>query len=167
MKSFLACAVVAALAMPLIADDDKWETVSSAEGKFKAEFPKKPTTIPGDKGIQIVLEAEGGKAAYMIQSSAVEISIDDKDKVKAIFDAGQSSMEKALKGTIASSKDGTFGDDKLPSRDIDMDAPSLGIYRVKLILDGKKMYQVTALGPKDFVNGKNVERFMKSFQIEK
>jgi hypothetical protein len=171
MRLLISCVFVATTAMPLMADDANWEKVSSSDGKFTAEFPAKPRTMPGGNArqIQIVLETSGGKHTYMVQSNSIEnaIPIDNQEAVKTVFDGGESGLTKALKGKIVSSKDTTFSDQKYPARDIDMEVAAFGIYRVRLVLTGQRLYQITVLGPKDFVDGKDVEKFMNSFKIEK
>jgi hypothetical protein len=87
------------------------------------------------------------------------------DAVKRIFDGGQGGLTNALKGKILKSDDGKFG--PYPIRDIEMEVPSLGIYKVRFVLSANRFYQVTAVGPEEFTSGKDVARFMKSFKITK
>jgi hypothetical protein len=154
------------------AQDAQWSRVEIKEGACSIEFPGKPTD-PGkldqnqSKGQQLILEVRGGKAVYMLQYNqfANTIPIEQADVVKRIFDGGQSGLVNALKGKISRSDDGKFGE--FPIRDIEMEVASLGIYKVRFVLTGDRFYQVTAVGPKDFTEGKDVQRFIKSFQINK
>src|SRR5262249_20708027 len=138
--------------------DEKWEKISSKIGKCEIEFPNKPKEMVAGDQTQIILEAEMGKAAYMLQFNKMpsEIDLTNADLIKKVFDGGQGGLTMALNGKIVKSEDGKFG--KFPSRDIDMEVKDLGVYRVKFILTKDQFYQVTVLGQKDFVNGKDVER---------
>ncbi len=147
--------------------DDKWAKVEPKDGNCEIQFPGKATEKVDDKNksTQVTLELMDGKAVYMLQFNDMpnKIPIDQADVVKKIFDGGQSGLTNALKGKITKSDDSKFG--KYPARDIDMEVPMLGLYRVKLVLTGDKLYQVTAAGPTDFVKGDDVKKFMESFKI--
>jgi len=163
MKSIISCAAVFAFAFAAQADNTK---VEPKEGKCEIVFPGKPTEKPGDKSLQIIMETLEGKGALMLQYNDMpnKIPTDNAEAVKKILDGGQGGLTQALKGKILKSEDGKFGDH--PSRDIDMEVPMLGVYRVKFIFTGDKFYQVTAAGPKDYVNGEEVKKFMESFKIK-
>jgi hypothetical protein len=164
---FVAIALVASAQ-----EDEKWQLINVKDGACSIEFPGKPID-PGklgeDKkgGQQLILEVLDGKAVYMLQFNLFQnpIPIDQADAVKRIFDGGQGGLTNALKGKILKSDDGKFG--PYPIRDIEMEVPSLGIYKVRFVLSANRFYQVTAVGPEEFTSGKDVARFMKSFKITK
>ncbi len=172
MKSLLSGVAFFFLTLVAVADDSAWTRIDVKEGKCRIEFPGKPLD-PGklgenkSKGQQLILEVLDGKAVYMLQHNQLESQIDIKDPelVKRIFDGGQKGLQNALKGNISRADDGKFG--AFPTREIEMEVASLGIYRVKFVLTPDRFYQVTAAGPKSFTSGKDVERFIESFEIEK
>jgi hypothetical protein len=148
------------------ADETKWMRVEPKDGNCALEFPGKPTeTVDDKKNTEVALEAMEGKAVYMLKFHDLpsKVATDQADTVKKIFDSGQTGLLQKLKGKLAKSEDGKFG--KHPSRDIDVEVPMLGLYRVKLVLTGDRLYQVIAAGPAEFVKGDNVKKYMESFKL--
>lgn len=143
------------------------EKVEDGATKFEIVFPDKAKANPGKGQKQWILERDGGKAALLMQVNSFPSAIDtgNADLAKTIMDGGQGALVNAFKGAkLLSSKEIKFG--KYPGRDVDVDAPGLGIYRVKFVLTPNNFYQITALGPKDFVDGAEVKKFMESFKMK-
>lgn len=166
MKWLLPCVSLILLAGLTRAQDNKPTKVEPKDGRCEIVFPGKPAEKGNDKSTQILLETQDGKAALMLQLNEMPnpVPIDNADEVKKRFEGGQGALVNALKGKILKSEDGKFGG--YPCRDIDMEVPMLGIYRVKFILTGPKFYQVTAAGPKDYISGDEVKKFMESFKLK-
>jgi hypothetical protein len=142
--------------------------ISPEGGNCEILFPAKPKEIASPGGAQFVLEREGGKAALMLQYNALpkEIDIGNADTVKAVLDGSREGMKKALKGGKFVLDKDVKVDGKYPAREIDMEVPGLGIYRVRLILTGPKLYQVTVAGSKEYVNGAEAKKFRGSFKLK-
>ncbi len=171
--------VVVSLALLLViglarADEAKsdWVKVAPKDGNCEVQFPAKPTEkdVEPAGSRQVLLQREGGKAALMLQITAMPKALDLKnaDLVKTVLDRSRDALQKAFEkqgGKIVSDKD-TKIKDKYPARDLDMEIPQLGLYRVRIILTGPKLYQVTMLGPKDYVDGKEATKFWDSFKLK-
>lgn len=148
------------------AQESKSTKVEPRDGKCEITFPSKPTEKAGEKSVQIIMEALDGKAALMLQFNETpnKVTVEDAESVKKIFDLGQKALENKLEGKLVKSEDGKFSGQ--PSRDIDMEVKGLGIYRVRFIVTDSRFYQVTAAGPKEYVSGDEVKKFMESFKLK-
>lgn len=145
-----------------------WVKVESASWNCEATFPEKPADSGEGGAIQYIIELDGGKGALMLKGDKLPATIDikDADTVKKIFDGGREGLVKAFPGAkLIGEKDGKLNNKSYPSRDIDVDVPQFGIYRVRIIFDGSRLYQVTVLGSKTFVDGEVAKKFMSSFKF--
>lgn len=171
MKLIGACLAVVAVGSLWAADDPKdkdWVKVAPEGGKCEILFPAKPTEKAQKDSTQVILERENGKVALMLQYNELpkQIDVGSADAVKVVLNGGRDGLKNAFKGSkIVSEKDFKFAD-KYPARDIDMEVPQLGIYRVRFILTGPKFYQVTVLGPKDYMAGAESKKFWESFKLK-
>lgn len=149
------------------ADDPKvsWHTHKDEKGNMSVEFPGEPKKIERSNTVQALLEAEDGKAVYIAAYTPLPMPVDlDGELPKQMLRDSQSSMEKSLNGKVLSSKEVKHAD-KYPARDIQVEAPGIGIYKTRVIVTENRLFQVTVLGPKDFVESANVKRFFGSFKI--
>jgi hypothetical protein len=145
-----------------------WVKVPSADWKCEASFPGKPMESSPEGGLQLVIELDGGSSALMLKGDKIPATIDlkDADTVSKIFDGGRDGLLKVFPGAkLIGEKNGKLNNKAYPSRDIDVEIPKLGIYRVRVIFDGSRLYQVTVLGPKEFVDGDVAKKFMESFKF--
>lgn len=141
--------------------------VEPRNGRCSIEFPGKPTDRSADRGTQYIQQMLDGRAGLMLQFNEATNKVDPKDPemVKKFFDKVQDAVQDALKGSkVTKSEDATF--EKNPARDLELDVPDLGLYRVKLILTPNLFYQVAVCGPKDFVNGPQAKKFVESFKLK-
>lgn len=148
------------------AEDTPWYKVVSKKGGLAAMMPGKPEIKSKEDGEQILLALDGGASGYMIHWNKldVEVDIEDKGQTKKALDAIQQALLKGMAGTkLVSAEDDTFDD--LPCREIELSVPDLGSYYSLLILDGEKLYQVTALGKEEFVEADDAEAFFASFRL--
>ena len=137
------------------------------KAKYEVEFPSKPKEMGPDGAKQYILETEGGKAAFLSQYNAFPKSIDltDEKLLAAIFENAAKGLEKAFKGSkVVADKASKFG--KFPQKDVDLEVPELGLYRTRWILTTEGFYQLTVLGPKDYVNGADATKFFKTFKLK-
>jgi hypothetical protein len=168
----LLCALVALplLAGPLAAGGEKtkWVKISPEGANCEILFPAKPKEMPGKGMTQFLLEREGGKAALLLQIQDLpkELDIGNAAAVKLALDAGRDALKTLFKGGKLLVDKDVKVNGKYPGRDVDIDIPDLGIYRVRMILTGPKLYQVTALGPKDYLNGAEAKKFRGSFKLK-
>jgi hypothetical protein len=170
----LVAIVVLGLVLPAGADDTKkdpkskdadWTKVSEA-GKFEIEFPGKPTERDSPAGKQYMLQKTGPTALYLATASPLpgKVDLTDDKAVKLIFDNAVSSTQKGLGGKVVSEKDVKVAD-KYPARDVELEAPTIGIFRARLVLTGQGFIQVVIAGPKEFVDGADAKRFRESLKV--
>jgi hypothetical protein len=69
-------------------------------------------------------------------------------------------------GKVVSTKDTTVGPDKIAAREAIIQQPK-NFLRVRSTIVGKRLYQVIAAGPKDFVTSKDADKVFDSFEITK
>lgn len=74
---------------------------------------------------------------------------------------------KGKDGILTRDKLTTFGDEKLPAREVTVEAGrnAKNSIRALLILSGNRLYQVMVTGSKDAVGKKPAEEFFKSFEL--
>lgn len=128
------------------------------------EFPGKPKESSASGKSQLVLEAMGGKAAYLLMVNVMPVKIDitNKAAIKKILDGGRDGGVKGLKGKLVSEKDITMG--KYPGRTFDIQTAT-GLYRSRVYLTEGKMFQVVVFGPKEFSDGADAKKFLESLKI--
>lgn len=172
MKACISCVVLLLCAGVSATQETKakWVEISPNLGNCKVMFPGTPKEQQ-DKtgGTQLVLEAQGGKAAFFIQVNPFpqEVAIANAEIAKKIMDGGRDGLLRGLKGSKVLSERGFSFDNKYPARDLDADSPSLGIYRTRFIITPTHFYQIVVGGPRDFVDSADAKKFMESFKITK
>ncbi len=153
----------------LSADEKKadWVTYSSADHKCEVLFPSKPKEMGDKDSAQALLETMGGKAVYLLQINKfpAAIALDNEAIVGKIMDGGRDALVKTFKAKAPTEK-ALMIDKKYPARDIDLEVPGLGIYRVRFIVTPTHFYQVTMAGPKDFVDSAESKKFLDSFKVK-
>jgi len=157
--------ILAAGVLPADEAKDEWVKVADKDKKFEAQFPAKPTSGRGNT--QYLLTRAGGKVALLVQFDDFPKTIDISDAklVKHVMDAGRDAILKKIPASkLISEKEVTFAG-KYPGRDIDIDYPMFGIYRVRFIVAPMRFYQVTILGPKDYQDSAEAKKFMDSFKL--
>jgi hypothetical protein len=161
--------VLGVLALPVWADEPKieWVTTKANKGQTEVKFPGKPVDNSKPNAEQFVLEAEGGKVAFLMMSNVLpkEADIKDKDIIAKLFDGGKDGLIKAFKNSkIIAERNVTFAG-KYPSKEVDLEIPDLGIYRTKWIATPTTFVQLVVLGPKDYVEGVTASLFFDSLKI--
>ena len=169
MKNVLSFIALMSLSLVSVAADQKNPGVVAGEGSgSEISFPAKPKEIAQGTGKQWILERENGSVALMLQFNPFPNAVDTTNAtaVDAIMDSGRSALIKALKNSELASEKKFKYDNKYPARDIDVNHPVFGIYRVRFIVTPTKFYQVTILGPKDYQNKDEAKSFMNSFKLK-
>jgi hypothetical protein len=147
---------------------DDWVKVDLPAWKCEAMFPSKCADTGQNGGMQYIVELDGGKSAIMLKGDKLPAAKDLKDTetILKIFDGSRDALIKGFEGAkLIGEKNGRLNNKSYPSRDIDVDIPQLGIYRLRLIFDGSRVYSLAALGSKTFVDGDVAKKFMESFRF--
>jgi hypothetical protein len=169
---FLSIFAFLAFAINLPADDtkkpDKGDAVKVSEaGKYEVEFPGKPNEKDTKGGKQYVLQRTDPRVVFISVASPLPKKADlgDADAVKKVFEAASSNTAKSLGGKVLSEREFKLND-KYPARDVDVDAPGIGVFRSRMVLTPGTYVQATVAGPKDVVDGAEAKRFLDSLKIK-
>jgi len=171
---FLSILVLALAGVAWAEDKPKeWQLFSPEGGKFQVTVPGKPRelqqqiTLPDGKATVYMFAVEPDpNSAYL--SSYVDLSSDPlpADRLKQALDGCQDGNAKSLKGTVQSQKEITIGKAKHPGREIVIVVPEKKqVYRARVYMVGGRLYQVVALGSKEFAESKDTDKFLGSFKL--
>ncbi|MBP3958792.1 hypothetical protein J8F10_26400 [Gemmata sp. G18] len=167
-------ALVALLAAsPLVAHAQDFKQFASADGKYKVLFPGAVKTETTD--------IQAGKDTLKLTLDSVELKgdttflvsyIDASDEV-AKKPAGPRLEKvrdgnKGEKGKVLDDKEITIavGEEKFPGRDVLIETPT-GFIRNRMVIVGKRLYQVVVQGSKEVVISPSADKFITSFEITK
>jgi hypothetical protein len=151
-----------------------WQDYKSSAGKFTVEVPSKPQeqsqeqkTNVGTIQLNRVI-AEASDSGYFIGYADFPNKIaNPADVQKGLGDSVKGSVAN-LKGVIKSEKEYMLGD--VPCRDFEASGKVQTTdvsMKGRFCLAGNRLYQVFALGAADKIAAADVDRFIKSFKIEK
>jgi hypothetical protein len=153
-------------------DPPKDPPFTSKGGKFSVNLPGKPSEKTrkikvGDRELDLhVVSVEQKDRAFVVTYLDYPKGTvgDDKDK----FLAGVVERNVGLlKGKVSAEEKITLGKDKHPGRDVKVDMPDKKqLYRARVFLVGDRVYQIVALGPEEFVKGKEVDAYFDSFKVD-
>lgn len=172
MRTSLLLAVLALIAGPLAAHDDK--KYESKAGKYMVVFPGAPMveskkTDEGELNIASVAEKGGGFLVIYTDFPADKLK---ETKPKDLLASGEKGLVDSFKARVATSKDIEFGKEKYPARQITATAfiPDEAVtvnLRLTLILANNRLYQVFVFGPKELPTSPEANKFFESFEITK
>jgi hypothetical protein len=151
-----------------------WQDYKSSAGKFTVEVPSKPQeqsqeqkTNVGTIKLNMVI-AEASDSGYFIGYADFPNKIaNPADVQKGLGDSVKGSVAN-LKGVIKSEREYMLGD--VPCRDFEASGKVQTTdvsMKGRFCLVGNRLYQVFALGAADKIAAADVDRFIKSFKIEK
>ena len=159
---------------PETASTNSWQDYKSSAGKFSVQVPSKPQeqsqeqkTNVGTIKLHMVI-AEASDSGYFVGYADFPNKIaNPADIQKGLGDSVKGSVAN-LKGVIKSEKEYMLGD--VPCRDFEatgkVKATDVSM-KGRFCLAGNRLYQVFALGAADKIAAADVDRFIKSFKIEK
>ncbi len=151
-----------------------WQDYKSSAGKFTVQVPSKPQeqsqeqkTNVGTIKLHMVI-AEASDSGYFVGYADFPNKIaNPADIQKGLGDSVKGSVAN-LKGVIKSEKEYMLGD--VPCRDFEatgkVKATDVSM-KGRFCLAGNRLYQVFALGAANKIAAADVDRFIKSFKIEK
>jgi hypothetical protein len=73
---------------------------------------------------------------------------------------------KGTDGKVVFDKEVVVGAEKHPGRDVLIEKPLYAV-RNRVVIAGPRLYQVLVQGPKDFVTGRDADRFLDAFEVTK
>ena len=160
------CIVLSSFASAQETKKSEATKIELGDSKAEVQFPDKPTKKDVKGGPQFLLETMGGKAVYLVTANSWPTKTDlaNKDFVKTVFENAVGGLEKTLKGKKLSDKESKFAE-KYPARDVELEAPGIGIYRTKWVMTPTAFIQLVVAGPKEFVEGADAKKFMESLKF--
>jgi hypothetical protein len=151
------------------APDKKEETYVSRDGKFAAKFPGTPTTstkAPGGLTLHLFYtDIEKDKSQFLVTYCDLPPEQLKAPTPAQILASSEKGLVDGFKAKVTESGELAFGPKKLPARKIVAEKGEV-IFRGIIVLVGNRLYQVFAIGPKDFVTGKDSDAFLASFEIK-
>lgn len=153
-------------------DEKKPVAFTSKEGKFSVAFPEKPAEKTskvkvGDREVDHHLfTAKQADRAQIVSYVDYDKAVVGEDKDKFLAGVVERNVVN-LKGKVAVNEKVSLGKGKHPGRDVRVEMPDKKqLYRAQVFLVGNRLYQVVVLGPEEFVKGKEVDDYLKSFTVE-
>lgn len=172
-RTFALAAVLSAFAAAAGGQELEFKQYASGDGRYKAQFPgtvKTATTdVPAGKDtLKLTLDSVVLKGDITFMVSYVDASEEVAKKpagprLEKVRDA-----VKGEKGTVLEDKELTLmlGDEKLPARDVLLETPN-GFIRNRIVIAGRRLYQVMVQGSKEVVTSPSADKFIGSFEITK
>jgi hypothetical protein len=155
----------------LAADDLELNLYTSADGKYKVLLPGEVNTMDkklggtvGGTNTKTASAFVGSDAAFAVSYADLMLEV-PADQVRGVVSGYVKSLA-GKGGKVLSSKDCTIGPDKVAGREVLIQQPK-NFLRVRATIVGKRLYQVVAAGPKDFVTSKDADKVLDSFEITK
>jgi hypothetical protein len=144
-----------------------WHKLAPKGGNVEVEFPGKAQDKSTKYGRHFALPVMGDKASYVLSymDFAGNLDLTDKDTIKRALDVARERAAVSLKGELVTEKNITLG--KYPGRAFDLSVPGVGVYRSRVYLTPKRVYQVIVVGPKELVEGATATRFLGSLKVLK
>jgi hypothetical protein len=167
LKALMVLAVLAVLAP---AADEKLKEYKSADGNYKVMLFPDPKTqdkkAPGGLTMHMVGNDLGTRALMVIHAD-MPIPADEKaEQTQKRLDGAKDGAVNSVKGKLIKEAKITLG--KHLGREFSAELP-MGkvIMKARIYIVGKRLYQVLAIGPKDFVDSANVKKMFDSFELTK
>ncbi len=172
MSRIVACLLCLVAGGLLAADKPEGDGVKVApkNGKFEVEFPEKPkeTGTANSKYYRLERDSDKGNVTLQVKTEEIpKIDVSNDKIAKIALDNAQKGIAKSFEkqgGKITSTNDLKLND-KYPARDVEIDVPKQGTFRLRMVLTPERMYQISMLGSKDYLESKEAMKFWESFKL--
>lgn len=174
MRIGLSCAAFCVVTFFVTAQDKKKDAYVSPDGSYKVAFPgapkvteQKQETKVGDIKITNAVWRSADDTQYLsVSVTVLPFPKERYDPKRGLDGAAKGGGGAGFK--VTETKEITFGKAKHPGRDVmSVNETKNLTCRGLIVLDHDKMrlYQVTVIGGKEFVTGKDATAFVSSFEI--
>jgi hypothetical protein len=148
-----------------------FQQYASGAGRYKVQFPggvkSETTDIPvGKETLKLTLDSVELKGDIVFMVSYVDSSDEVAKKPAGPRLDKVRDGNKGDKGKVLEDKEITLGDEKFPGRDLLIELPN-GYLRNRVVIAGKRLYQVMVHGSKEVVTSASADKFIASFEITK
>jgi hypothetical protein len=158
------------LALPAaVSAQPDWKEYTWKAGGCSVLLPGAPTEqtrqVGGGQTVHL-LSAEVGKVAYVLSyAETPKLAKATAEDIEKAFAHARDQAVTQFKGKVIGEAERKLNGH--PGREILIEAPGLGVYRVRLYLVGPRLYQVIVLGPREVALGKESDRYLDSFRLTK
>jgi len=160
--------VVCLLALPLRAQTPDWQTFESARGGFRVAFPAAPIVKRGKQRTEIgdilttrYSAGDGAEAVYDLTYNDYPRQGIAKLSADRLMDAVLDGLVYQSKGKLVSEK--PFAAGNFTGREHDIEGQDGMRYRIRLLLVGNRLYQLTAMARPPA--RADERKFFNSFQL--
>ena len=143
----------------------------SGDGHYSVRFPKNPVishrelaTSAGVLNVETAKCESGRDPVYSVSFTIYPSNFGDVD-AKTILDGVRDGL-KGQDGELRVDQPVALDDSQSVARDVRITAGKNTI-RARLVMVDRRLIQVLAVGTKDSMDGKEVDAFFKSFEVEK
>ncbi|MBX9627371.1 MAG: hypothetical protein K2X82_26445 [Gemmataceae bacterium] len=172
MRIAVGCLLLAATAGGLAARDDDWKEFRPKGGRFTIRLPGAPKETSreydspaGKVRMNSFVVQAGPNGVYGVAYGDYPEGTIDPEQIGKHLDGAQEGAVAATKGKLVESKDIKLADQH-PGREITCELPAeKWMTRTRIYFVGRRLYQVHALGMKEFIKGEEVGKVLDSFKL--
>ncbi len=135
-------------------------------GAYRVEMPGKPAEVikdlpstPGKKMYAATLNYDNGGMLAVASDLASDRAADPEK----LLDFSRDTAMKAMSATVSNEQKETVGN--YPARRFDYAAPNGYGGTMRLVISGRHLYQINAVGPAGYAARPEVKRFLNSFAL--
>jgi HEAT repeats len=138
-----------------------WQKFDSPEFNFSASFPGMPERSETDAALTFGASYGGSRFAVAVSELPADaIQTDSSDE---LFDRGRDATIAGLGGKLVS--EAQYHQSGFPGREYIVDVPAKGTTHKRVLLDGRRLYQVLVAYPTQSEIPEAVQYFFDSFQL--
>jgi hypothetical protein len=167
----LKAAMVLAVALLAPAPDEKskLKLFTSAAGKYKVLLfpdPRKREQAAAGVTMYVAINDMGSRAILVAYADIPIPAGETAEQTQTRLDGAKNGAIKNINGKLIREAKITLG--KHPGRQFSAELPgSKGVMKARVYLVGKRLYQIMAVGPKDFTDSADVKKMFDSFELTK
>ena len=147
----------------------EWKERTWKAGDCSALLPGEPVEQTKDVGqgrkVYLWIVSQG-KIAYVVSYADMpELAKAGGELIEKALENGRKQAAVNLKGKVIYDKEHKLNGN--PGREVHIETPALGIYRMRMYVIGPRLYQVIVLGPREVALSKDSDRYLDSFKVTK
>jgi hypothetical protein len=160
------------LAVAAVSADDSFRSYTTVDGRFTVRMPIGPKTerkqlaVGNGVSVPVVTTKADGRDGLVFAVVYADYPPDLNVPADKLLTGAVTGL-KGKDGKLTSDKSFRFGPDKLPAREVVIEAGNRArnAVRAHLIVADQRLYQVMVTGPKAAVANRSADEFLKSFEL--
>lgn len=148
-----------------------WEDLTSGKGRFRVRMPANPSETKQDVATDdgpaelVILRSSAGTTAYLV--TYTDVPAVAARRSKPLLDATRDLVVSSSRGRLLAERRISLG--RHSGREFRAEVPlgedaKGGILKCRIVLAGRRLYQVMAIGPRGEADSEAIEAFFRSFQ---